>query len=51
MEFKWLNKSLINQAEDRIEILAQTPVGNGNIRVYENLSIGKKTVKNIQAGK
>ncbi len=49
MEFKWLNQSSISQTKDRIEIMA--PVGNGGIRVYENLSIENKTVKNIRAGK
>lgn len=32
-------------------LLAQAPVGNGGMRVYENLSIGGRTVKNIRAGK
>lgn len=49
MEFKWLNKSLIKQTKDRIEIMA--PVGNGGIRVHENLSIEKNTVRNIREGK
>lgn len=31
-------------------LLAQAPVGNGGVRIYENLSIEKKTVKNIRAG-
>ena len=35
----------------KVGLLAQAPVGNGGIRVYENLSIEKKTVKNIRAGK
>ena len=51
MEFKWLNESSVKQTEDRIEIMAQAPVGNGGIRVYENLNIEKRTVKNICAGK
>lgn len=51
MEFKWLNKSSIRQTGDRIEILAPAPSGSGGIRVYENLSIEKKTVKNIRVGK
>ena len=35
----------------KVVLLAQAPVGNGGIRVYENLSIENKTVKNIRAGK
>lgn len=35
----------------KVGLLAQAPVGNGGIRVYENLSIENKTVKNIWAGK
>ena len=35
----------------KVGLLAQAPVGNGGIRVYENLSIENKTVKNIRAGK
>ena len=35
----------------KVGLLAQAPVGNGGIRVYENLSIQKMTVKNIRAGK
>lgn len=35
----------------KVGLLAQAPVGNGGVRVYENLSIEKKTVKNIRAGK
>ena len=27
------------------------PVGNGGIRVYENLAVENKTVKNIRVGK
>ena len=34
-----------------VGLLAQAPTGDGGIRVYENLSIEKKTVKNIRAGK
>lgn len=62
MEFKWLNESSVQKTDDRIEIIApaqtvfwggkaQAPVGNGGSRIYENLSIEKKTVKNIRAGK
>ena len=35
----------------KVGLLAQAPVGDGGIRVYENLSIQKMTVKNIRAGK
>lgn len=35
----------------KVGLLAQAPVGEGGIRVYENLTIEKKTVKNIRAGK
>ena len=35
----------------KVGLLAQAPVGNGGIRVYEDLSIQKETVKNIRAGK
>lgn len=42
MEFKWLNKNLIKQTENRIELLTQTPADSNGIRVYENLSIEKK---------
>ena len=35
----------------KVSLLAQAPVGDGGVRVYENLSIQKTTVKNIRAGK
>lgn len=35
----------------KVGLLAQAPVGNGGIRVYENLTIENKTVKNIRMGK
>mgnify|MGYP001044981439 FL=1 len=35
----------------KVGLLAQAPTGSGGVRVYENLSIEKKTVKNIRAGK
>ena len=35
----------------KVGLLAQAPTGNGGIRVYEHLTIEKKTVKNIRAGK
>ena len=35
----------------KVGLLTQAPVGNGGSRIYENLSIEKKAVKNIRAGK
>ena len=32
-------------------LLAQAPTGGGGIRIYENLTFEKKTVKNIRVGK
>lgn len=34
----------------RVGLLAQAPTGDGGVRVYEHLSIQRKTVKNIRAG-
>ena len=34
----------------KVGLLAQAPVGDGGVRIYENLSIQKETVKNIRAG-
>ena len=34
----------------QVGLLAQAPQGNGGIRTYENLTIEKKTVKNIRFG-
>ena len=34
----------------KVGLLAQSPLGTGGKRIYENLSIEKKTVKNIRAG-
>lgn len=45
-----LPESLCN-APLKVGLLAQAPVGKGGIRIYENLSIEKRTVKNIRAGK
>ena len=44
MEFKWVNKSLIRQTGDRIEIMApaRTDFFCGGIHAYENLGIEKK---------
>lgn len=35
----------------KVGLLAQVPIGNGGLRIYENLSIEQRTVKNIRAGK
>ena len=35
----------------KVGLLAQCPLGSGGKRIYENLTIEKKTVKNIRAGK
>lgn len=35
----------------KVGLLAQAPTGMGGVRTYENLSIEKRTVKNIRAGK
>ena len=35
----------------KVGLLAQAPIGKGGKRIYENLSIEKKTVKNIREGK
>ena len=35
----------------KVGLLAQAPVGDGGIRVYEHLTIQNITVKNIRAGK
>ena len=34
----------------KVGLLAQAPVGNGGMRVYEQLSIENRTVKNIRFG-
>ena len=34
----------------KVGLLAQAPQGNGGIRIYEDLSIESKTVKNIRFG-
>lgn len=34
----------------KVGMLAQAPVGNGGVRVYEQLSIENRTVKNIRFG-
>ena len=48
MIFKWLNESEIMMEGDKIEIFASA---GGGKRVYENLSIERRTVKNIRARK
>jgi regulation of enolase protein 1 (concanavalin A-like superfamily) len=35
----------------KVGLLAQAPLGNGGKRIYENLTIERKTVKNIRMGK
>lgn len=35
----------------KVGLLAQSPFGDGGKRIYENLSVEKKTVKNIRSGK
>lgn len=35
----------------KVGLVAQSPTGNGGIRIYEDLTIESKTVKNIRAGK
>ena len=34
----------------KVGLLAQTPVGDGGLRVYEKLTIEQRTVKNLRAG-
>ena len=34
----------------KVGLLAQVPTGQGGDRIYEDLSIENKTVKNIRAG-
>ena len=34
----------------KVGLLAQAPVGNGGLRVYENLCLENRTVKNLRAG-
>ena len=34
----------------KVGLLAQSPTGEGGVRIYENLTIEKKTVKNIRMG-
>jgi regulation of enolase protein 1 (concanavalin A-like superfamily) len=42
---------LMKDAESvKVGLLAQAPTGQGGDRIYENLSIESKTVKNIRAG-
>ena len=35
----------------KVGLLAQAPTGSGGLRIYEDLSVETKTVKNIRAGK
>lgn len=46
--FKWINEGEINI--DRNKIIMKAPTGQGGNRIYENLSIESRTVKNIRAG-
>ena len=39
------------EAAVKVGLLAQAPVGNGGVRIFENLSIEHKTVENLRAGK
>ena len=34
----------------KVGLLAQAPTGSGGIRVYENVTIEKRTVKNVRMG-
>ncbi len=34
----------------RVGLLAQAPVGDGGLRVYEDLSLENRTVRNIRFG-
>jgi hypothetical protein len=34
----------------KVGLLAQAPTGNGGVRVYEDLMLENKTVKNIRYG-
>ena len=35
----------------KVGLVAQSPQGEGGMRIFENLAIEHKTVKNIRAGK
>lgn len=50
--FNWINEDfLMRDAESvKVGLLAQAPTGQGGDRIYENLSMESKTVKNIRAG-
>jgi len=42
---------LMKEAETvKVGLLAQAPTGQGGDRIYEDLSIESRTVKNIRAG-
>lgn len=36
--------------EVKVGLLAQAPIGDGGVRIYENLTIEQVTVKNIRFG-
>ena len=46
--FKWINEGEINI--DGNKIIMKAPTGQGGNRIYENLSIESRTVKNMRAG-
>ncbi|MGO4107553.1 DUF1349 domain-containing protein [Paenibacillus sp. YAF4_2] len=41
----------VDEATVKVGLLAQAPLGNGGKRIYENLIIERRTVKNIRMGK
>ena len=43
--------NLLGAKKVKVGLLAQAPQGNGGIRIYENLTIEKRTVQNIRFGK
>jgi len=43
--------NLFGAKKVKVGLLAQAPQGNGGIRIYENLTIEKRTVQNIRFGK
>lgn len=42
--------SLPAEKKVKVGLLAQAPIGNGGLRIYEDLSLESRTVKNIRAG-
>lgn len=45
-----VNFTLPNVSKIKVGLLAQAPTGNGGDRIYEHLSIERRTVKNIRVG-